>query len=208
MICHRSMLRSFNEQVQQRKPSSSYSSEVMTRETVPNSVVPCALPAGSVLDRELVQAAFFIDAYRVPLTSGDPSVVDIFFAIFGHHPAWMKAILLARHRVGGWFGLNAASTADIMSPARVPDYRVGENIGPWPLYFLGERELVAGRDDKHLDFRLSVLKQTADQGDCVVVSTVCRAHNRFGRMYLRLIAPFHIWGVQYLLLRAARAGRL
>ena len=172
------------------------------------NVAPCKLPAGSALDPGLIEAAFFTDSYRVPLKRAGAGVVDIFFAVFGHHPIWMKSILLARHRAGAWFGLNAATTAEIMSPARVPDYRVGANIGPWPIYFLGESELVAGRDDKHLDFRLSVLKHTADQTDYVVVSTVCRAHNWFGRMYLRLIAPFHIWGVQHLLLRAARAGRL
>ena len=45
------------------------------------------LPVKSSLDRELVEEAFFMDSYRVPLTRGDPSVVDLFFAIFGHHPA-------------------------------------------------------------------------------------------------------------------------
>src|SRR5262249_17885963 len=119
-----------------------------------------------------------------------------------------KAILLVRHRGGAWFGLEAASTAQIISPTRVANYRVGENIGPWPIYFLGEGELVAGRDNRHLDFRLSVLKQQTDRTAYAVVSTVCRTHNWFGRMYLLLVAPFHKWGIQRLLSRAARAGRL
>jgi Protein of unknown function (DUF2867) len=171
------------------------------------TVVPCELPANTMLDRELVDSAFFTDSYRVPLRH-DASVVDIFFAVFGHHPVWLKAILLIRHRVGAWFGLKAASAAQIVSPTRVASYRVGENIGPWPIYFLGEGELVAGRDNKHLDFRLSVLKQRTDQAVYAVVSTVCRTHNWFGRMYLLLIAPFHKWGLQRLLFRAARTGRL
>jgi hypothetical protein len=172
------------------------------------TVAPCTLPSNTVLDRELVESAFFTDSYRVALRHGDASVVDIFFAIFGHHPAWLKAILLVRHRVGSWFGLKAASTAEVMNPTRTVSYRVGENIGPWPIYFLGETELVAGRDNKHLDFRLSVLKQGVDQSAYAVVSTVCRPHNWFGRVYLLLIAPFHKWGVQRLLSRAAQAGRL
>ncbi len=172
------------------------------------TVVPCRLPANTVLDRELLESAFFTDSYRVPLRHGDASVVDIFFAVFGHHPAWLKAILLVRHRVGSWFGLNAATTAQVMSPTRAESYRVGQDIGPWPIYFLGEGELVAGRDNKHLDFRLSVLKQSTDQTAYAVVSTVCHTHNWFGRMYLLFIAPFHKWGVQRLLSRAVRAGRL
>ena len=85
---------------------------------------------------------------------------------------------------------------------------MGESIGPWPIYFLGEVELVAGRDNKHLDFRLSVLKQGTGQAAYAVVSTVCRTHNAFGRTYLYLVVPFHKWGVQRLLSRAAQAGRL
>jgi hypothetical protein len=42
----------------------------------------------------------------------------------------------------------------------------------------------------------------------VVVSTVCWVHNAAGKAYLRLIIPFHRWGVRHLLKRAVRAGRL
>ena len=144
------------------------------------------MPANTILHRDVVDGAFLIDSYRVPL-GRDASVVDIFFAVFGHHPTWLKFILLARHRVGAWFGLDAATTAQIMRPARAASYRVGESIGPWPIYFLGEEELVAGRDAKHLDFRVSVLKQHTGPATYACVSTVGRTHNRFGRLYLRLI---------------------
>ena len=172
------------------------------------SVAPCTLPANSALDRELVEGAFFTDSYRVALTHGDPGVVDIFFAVFGHHPVWLKAILLLRHRAGAWFGLKAATDAQVCNPARAQAYQVGQDIGPWPIYFLGEGELIAGRDNRHLDFRVSVLKGGTGQAAFAVVSTVCRTHNWFGRLYLRIIAPFHKWGVQRLLSRAAHAGRL
>jgi hypothetical protein len=171
------------------------------------AIVACELPAKTVIDRELVDSAFFIDSYRVPLPLNG-SVIDIFFAVFGHHPAWLKAILLVRHRVGGWFGLRAASTPQIMAPTRAETYRVGESIGPWRIHFLGDEELVAGGDDKHLDFRLSVRKENIGQTAYAFVSTVCRAHNRFGRIYLTSIAPFHKWGVKRLLWRAVQAGRL
>src|SRR5262245_27288439 len=108
--------------------------------------VPCALPDRTALDRGLVAHASYADAYRIPLAHGEAQVVDIFFAVFGHHPAWLKAALLVRHRVGAWCGLDAASTPEIWNPTQRAAYRVGENIGPWPLFFLGESELVAGRD--------------------------------------------------------------
>lgn len=172
------------------------------------TVALCVLPANSALDRALVDDAFFTDSYLVPLTHHAASMVDIFFAVFGHHPIWLKIILLLRHRIGAWFGLKAASTAALLNPSRAESYCLGQNIGPWPIYFIGDDELIAGRDNRHLDFRLSVLKHGTGQSAFVVVSTVCRTHNWFGRAYLRLIAPFHKWGVQRLLLRAVQAGRL
>jgi len=172
------------------------------------AIAPCALPTNTALERELIESAFFTDSYSVSLTHVNSSVVDIFFAVFGHHPIWLKAILLARHHVGSWFGLKGASSAQLMNPIRAASYRAGENIGPWPIYFIGEGELVAGRNNRHLDFRLSVLKAGTGQRPSAIVSTVCRAHNWIGRMYLRAVAPFHVWGVQRLLRKASEAGRL
>ena len=89
-----------------------------------------------------------------------------------------------------------------------PQYAIGDKIGPWPLFNLTDNELVAGRDNKHLDFRLSVLKETRGAATDVVVSTVCTTHNAFGRLYLFFIIPFHKWGVRYLIARAIAAGRI
>jgi bifunctional pyridoxal-dependent enzyme with beta-cystathionase and maltose regulon repressor activities len=60
----------------------------------------------------------------------------------------------------------------------------GEKIGPWPIVHLSENELVAGRNNKHLDFRLSVLKETSGAIPTAVVSTICTPHNAFGKVYL------------------------
>lgn len=172
------------------------------------AVVSCPLPDNTALDRALIEDAFLADAYCVPLSRNDASITDVFFAIFGHHPAWLKVLLLVRHRAGAWLGLNAASTAQVLSPTNEGAYKVGQAIGPWPIYSLCDSEVVAGRDNQHLDFRVSVLKHGTGQATFATVSTVCRVHNRFGRAYLRVIAPFHKWGVQRLLSRAAMAGRL
>ncbi len=73
---------------------------------------------------------------------------------------------------------------------------------------LKSNELIAGHNDKHLDFMLSVLREVGGEHGSVVVSTICTVHNRFGRVYLFFIVPFHRWGVQQLLSRAVIAGRL
>lgn len=168
----------------------------------------CELPHGSQVERRFLQDAFLADAFRAPLGHGDASPIDLFFAVFGHHPMWLKLILLLRHRLGAVFGLAAARTEDLLHPVRQARYQVGQTIGPWPLYFISDDELIAGRENAHLDFRVSVLKQGSGTRIWVVVSTFCCTHNRFGRVYLRLIGPFHRWGVRRLLQRALAAGRL
>jgi Protein of unknown function (DUF2867) len=168
----------------------------------------CDVPSLSVLDRGLVEAAFFRDAYRTPLIHAQASVVEVFFGVFGHHPLWMKSILIARNRAASLCGLDAATAAEVMTPRVKRSYNVGDKIGPWPIFALTQSELVAGRDNKHLDFRLSVLKEKKGETVSAVISTVCTTHNAFGRLYLFFIIPFHKWGVQRLMARAIAAGRL
>ena len=69
-------------------------------------------------------------------------------------------------------------------------------------------EIVAGRNNKHLDFRLSVLRMTDGDAVSVVVSTICSVHNLFGKIYLFFIVPFHRTGVQSLMSNAVAAKRL
>jgi hypothetical protein len=83
-------------------------------------VTRCDLPTDTAIDPELIRYAFFTDSYRVRLRRANASVVDIFFAVFGHHPAWLKAVLLARHRVGALIGLRAARTSQILNPSVSP----------------------------------------------------------------------------------------
>ena len=168
----------------------------------------CEVPALSLLDRRVVEGAFFRDSYRTPLVRKQASVVEVFFGVFGHHPLWMKSILIVRNRIASLCGLDTSTTAEIMNPQVKGSYSVGEKIGPWPIFSLTQGELVAGRDNKHLDFRLSVLKEGHGEAMSAVISTVCITHNAFGRLYLFCIIPFHKWGVKRLITRAVAAGRL
>jgi hypothetical protein len=171
-------------------------------------VVECDVPSGSVLGRDLIENAYFCDSYRAPLTRNELRIVDIFFAIFAHHPWWMKVLLIVRNKLASLVGLDAPTASEILNIEIRNHYAVGEKIGVWPIFFLSEDELVAGRDNKHLDFRLSVLKMPDGDGMSVVVSTLCTVHNLFGKCYLFCIVPFHRHGVRKLIANAMAAQRL
>jgi hypothetical protein len=172
------------------------------------NVVECDVPSGSVLSRELIERAYFRDSYRVLLSRRELGVVDIFFGIFGHHPPWMKLLLIVRNKVASLAGLDAPTAADILHVEIKDRYVVGDKIGVWPIFWLSEDELVAGRNNKHLDFRLSVLKVPDGERTSVVVSTICTVHNLSGKLYLFFVVPLHRYGVRKLMANALAAQRL
>ncbi len=82
-------------------------------------------------------------------------------------------------------------------------------VGIFKVYSTGPMEVVLGEDDKHLDFRVSVLCSSGPSPANtrhLVLSTVVHCHNRLGRFYILLIAPFHRLVVQSALRRAAHLG--
>src|ERR1700759_4303141 len=113
-------------------------------------VAACEVPILSALDRRLIEGASYDDAYRAPLSGAGADVVEVFFAIFGHHPKWMKAVLVVRNWLASCFGLEVPTTAEVLCPQMKARYVVGDKIGPWPIFHLSEDELIAGRDNKHL----------------------------------------------------------
>ena len=171
-------------------------------------VIECDIPSSSMLDRNLIAISYFHDSYRTPLTRPELGIVDLFLAVFAHEPLWMKLTLIARNAAARLAGLEAPTVAEIMTPEVRAKYSVGEKIGPWPIFFLGDNEIVAERNSKHMDFMVSVLKAVDGDAPSVVVSTVCTVHNLFGKIYLFCIVPFHRKGVQLLMSNAVMAKRV
>lgn len=84
----------------------------------------------------------------------------------------------------------------------------GGRVGPFKVYSSDDTEIVIGEDDKHLDFRVSLLCSSgaAPDGCQLTVSTVVHCHNLLGRAYIFVIAPFHRIVIKASLRRAARIG--
>ena len=158
--------------------------------------------------RDLIERAYFRDSYRVPLSRRELGIVDVFFGIFAHHPLWMKLLLIVRNKVASLAGLEAPTASEILHVEVKDRYVVGEKIGVWPIFSLSENEVIAGRNNKHMDFRLSVLKVPDGDRTSVVVSTICTVHNLTGKLYLFFVVPFHRYGVRKLMANALTARRL
>lgn len=91
-------------------------------------------------------------------------------------PSWARFLLVIRRAVTAPFGLsNDGPTAD-------------DKLGPFPVEQDTPEEVIAGFNDKHLDFRVSVFAKDGE----VALATWVHPHNVWGRVYLAAILPFHI----------------
>ena len=94
---------------------------------------------------------------------------------------WIDALLVLRNIIVAPFGLKDDAHKD-------PSLDV---IGIFPVVSETPDRLVAGFDDKHLDFRVVVDVSGAKPGRSVTATTLVMTHNLLGRAYLAIILPFH-----------------
>ena len=162
-----------------------------------HSPFPVPLPAQSRID-QVYPTVHLADAFAIELPAGittDPDTLARF--IFAHQPTWIRVLTRLRDLIVAGFGLKTTrELATLGASAQA------QRVGIFKVYSTTEREIVVGEDDKHLDFRVSVLCA----GDRLTLSTVVHCHNLLGRSYLFVIAPFHRMVVKASLRRAARIG--
>lgn len=167
-------------------------------------IEPVAIPPQSSVAPDH-ESADLADAFaiRLPIgASGDPDVLWRF--ILSQQPFWIGWVTSVRDAVVACFGFKTARHL-----ASLPDEANVDRIAFFKVYGRSETEIVLGEDDKHLDFRLSVLRTpdlSSKLGGQLTVSTVVHCHNLLGRTYLRIIAPFHRLVVRASLRRAAQIG--
>ena len=163
-----------------------------------STVRSVALPAGAAI-ANLYQGSNLADAYATGLPAhavGDAESLARY--MFSLPSPGVSALMGLRDTLVSAFGLKTARQLKTGGSKR---------IGIFKIYASSADEVVMGEDDKHLDFRISVLCAPGPDGvRKITVATVVHCHNRLGRAYIALIAPFHKMIVRGTLRRAARAG--
>jgi len=156
------------------------------------------LPQHSALE-PLYAKAGFADAFSIDLPS---NATDDAERLATH-------VLMGQARLVGWlvalrdtlvagFGLKTSSKLrnDVMAD-RLDFFRV---------YDRRPHEIILGEDDRHLDFRLSILVDESAVCRRLVATTVVTFNHLAGRAYIAAIAPFHRLIVKSSLRRAERSG--
>jgi hypothetical protein len=150
-----------------------------------------APPAESGI-RDWYTGANLVDSFAVPLPAAAPADVQALATLlFADPPLWFTVLLAIRDRVMVLFGVKPSHAL-----------RQTDRIAFFPVLSRSPDEIVLGADDRHLDFRASVLLRRAER--TLVATTVVRCHNLLGRAYLAAILPFHILVVSQALRRLRR----
>jgi hypothetical protein len=134
----------------------------------------------------LLSGAQFADAFRVDLEGRTIDARNAAERMLGYSPVWIETLVTLRNLLVAPFGLKTSGKNE--NPPR-------ETIGLFPILTQTPERLVAGFNDKHLDFRVvvDVAASGADSkaGQQVTATTLVKTHNLFGRLYLAVILPFH-----------------
>ena len=144
------------------------------------------VPSDSVLAPRYV-GADLLDAFAINLPAGANDDLEALARAGFERPAgWIRALTRVRDAVMATVGVKSSRAIGAAAAAR------GPVIGYFPLLSKSAGELVVGEDDRHLDFRVAILRRAgAAGGRELVVVTVVHCHNLLGRMYLAVITPFH-----------------
>jgi len=138
----------------------------------------------------LLAGAQFSDAFSVLV---DDATLDARHAaekMLGRSPRWIERLLALRNFLITPFGLK--------KPVRART-SASDTIGIFPVVSETPGRLVAGLNDKHLDFRVVVDVATSGHRQRVTATTLVLTHNWLGRVYLAVIMPFHRLVVRALL---------
>lgn len=161
---------------------------------------PVSLPPEAGI-APLYHQADLRDAYAItlpPHARGDAeSLARVMLT--GQAP-WVAALMRLRDAIVAPLGIK---TADTLLAATGDDDR----IHIFRIHHRAPEEIILGEDDRHLDFRLSVLLRPLDTGRReLVATTIVHCHNALGRAYIAVIRPFHHLVVRAALRNAARKG--
>jgi hypothetical protein len=147
--------------------------------------------------RTLLPGAQFTDAYRIEIEGATLTGRQAAVAMFARSPGWIEALLALRNLMVAPFGLKTSGKDEPSS---------GSMIGLFPVVSDTPGRLVAGFNDRHLDFRVIVEVTPAGRGQQITLTTLVLTHNWLGRTYLSTILPFHRLIARTQLRQANRAG--
>lgn len=157
------------------------------------------LPADSLIAPRF-PGADLADAYAVSLAPGEHQIDALADETLSRPGIIFRTAMKLRDTAVSAFGVKTSK--------QVREWLVqdgADHIDFFPVLSRSPSEIVLGGDDRHLDFRLSLLlRQLPDRRRSeLIATTVVNCHGRFGRAYLATIMIGHVAVVRSALAKAA-----
>ena len=105
--------------------------------------------------------------------------------VLNQAPGWVNTLMRLRNRIVKVFGLKTSMPDDYNT-----EYKVGGYVSFFKIYAIEAQRVILGANDKHLNFRLAIDKTTSPKYN-IKVATLVEYNNRFGRVYMAIVKPFH-----------------
>lgn len=139
----------------------------------------------------------YIDIYQGFIN--DPknrfTAVDVGKAFFSSGPKWIEKLFTVRNKIVSIFGLKTSGNiSDRQKQLDNFHCEKGEQLGLFKVFDRTENEVILGEDDKHLNFRVSLLLDEAQIGSsqrALTISTTVEFNNSWGKLYFLPVRPFH-----------------
>ena len=130
----------------------------------------------------LLAGAQFADAFCIEIRDRELDARRAAERMMARQPRWAEALLSLRNFLVIPLGLKTSGA----TPSAPRDM-----IGIFPVVSETPDRLIAGFNDKHLDFRVVVDVSALGGVRQVTLTTLVLTHNWLGRTYLAIILPFH-----------------
>ena len=154
------------------------------------------LPDNSILNNSKINYDY-VDSYQGILEDKNNVITpaDLCKSFFVSGPKWVEKMFVLRNKIVSVIGLKTSgNTKDRQKQLENFKGEKGEQLGLFKVFDKTNDEVVLGEDDKHLNFRVSLLlnKHKTDLTKKeVTITTTVKFNNLFGRLYFLVVRPFH-----------------
>ena len=167
------------------------------------SVTKVSIPKQSEISKAL-REVYYQDCYQFISPIKKRNALQIWLDHASKLPAWVNLLMNLRNRVVSLLGLkNLGAIGDIEKSKAIEDYQVGDKVGIFTLIFISDNEVILEDSDKHLDVKISILKES--NNELIHISSVVHVHNFLGKIYMLFVAPIHRIIVPSSIIRAETA---
>jgi hypothetical protein len=121
------------------------------------------------------------------------TIDDCVFAFFDCAPAWVSNLLALRNTIVKMLGLKTMTSENRTELRKKFKVKEGNSLGLFKILVKTKQEVIMGVDDKHLNFRVSLLLDQSEKPESyrLSITTVVQMNNWFGKLYFMPVKPIH-----------------